>query len=126
MAVLSRYIVGRGRPGVGTIILVAGLAANIACNVVLIPRYGIDGAAASSSISYIFTAILTLLVFRHVSGRGWVETLVIRRADIAALVATGLAILGRLTGRRGGPIGLRGGDEAAQLVIGEREPGEER
>jgi hypothetical protein len=51
---------------------------------------------------------------------------VIRRSDVAALVRTGRAALGRFRGQRTGPlVGLRGGDEAAEIVIGEREPGEE-
>ena len=126
VAILSRYIVGRGRPGTGTLILLSGLGANIAFNLVLIPRFGINGAAASSSISYILTAVLTMAVFRRLSGRGIVETLVIRRSDVAALLRTGRAALERVRGQRTGPlIGLRGGDEAAEIVIGEREPGEE-
>ena len=87
VAVLSRYIVGRGRPGTGTLILMAGLAINIGANLVLIPAHGIRGAAAASSISYIVTAALTLVVFHRLSDRGWRETLVIRRSDITALVA---------------------------------------
>ena len=127
VAILSRYIVGRGRPGTGTLILVAGLAANIVSNLLLIPPFGINGAAASSSISYILTAALTLVAFRKLSGRGVIETLVVRRSDLVALRRTGLAAIDRLRGRRTGPlIGLRGGDEAAELVLGEREPGEER
>jgi hypothetical protein len=35
------------------------------------------------------------------------------------------AIGGRLGGRRTGPFGLRGGETTAELVIAEREPGEE-
>jgi O-antigen/teichoic acid export membrane protein len=126
VAILSRYIVGRGRPGAGTVLLLIGLAANIACNVVLIPRFGILGAAASSSISYGLTALITLAVFVRMSGRGWRETLILRRSDVAALRAAFDAIRTRLAGRRGGPlIGLRGGEKAAELIIGEREPGEE-
>ncbi len=126
VAVLSRYIVGLGRPGTGTLILMTGLAINIGANLVLIPAYGILGAASASSISYVATAGLTLIVFHRLSGQGWRETLVIRRSDIAALVAALRAIVGRLTGRRQGPlVGLRGGESAAGLVIGEREPGEE-
>ena len=127
VAVLSRYIVGRGRPGMGTLILVAGLATNIVVNLLLIPRFGINGAAAGSSISYGLTAGLTLVVFRRLSGRGVVETLVVRRSDLVALRRTGEAVIDRLRGRRTGPlIGLRGGDEAAEQLMGEREPGEER
>jgi O-antigen/teichoic acid export membrane protein len=126
VAVLSRYIVGRGRPGTGTLILVAGLAVNVASNLILIPRFGINGAAASSSISYGLTAGLVLVAFRRLSGRGIVETLVLRWSDIVALRRAGSAALERLRGRRTGPlIGLRGGEQAAELVIGEREPGEE-
>jgi O-antigen/teichoic acid export membrane protein len=127
VAVLSRYIVGGGRPGTGTLIMIAGLVINIGANLVLIPAHGIRGAAAASSISYVVTAALTLVVFHRLSGRGWGETLLIRRTDIVALVAALRAIVGRLTGRRHGPlVGLRGGEDAADLVIGEREPGEER
>jgi O-antigen/teichoic acid export membrane protein len=126
VAVLSRYIVGRGRPGLGTFVLLTGLVLNIAANLILVPRFGINGAAASSSISYGLTALLTLAVFRRLSGRGIAETLIIRRSDLRALWAMVRAVGGRLLGRRSGPFGLRGGETTAELVIGEREPGEER
>ena len=125
VAVLSRYIVGRGRPGVGTFVLLTGLVLNIGANLILVPRFGINGAAASSSISYGLTAILTLAVFRRLSGRGIAETLIIRGSDLRALWAMVRAVVGRIQGRRTGPISLRGGDTTAELVIAEREPGEE-
>jgi O-antigen/teichoic acid export membrane protein len=125
VAVLSRYIIGRGRPGIGTFVLVAGLVLNVAANLILVPRFGINGAAASSSISYGLTAILTLVVFRRLSGRGIAETLIIRKSDLRALWAVAGSIVDRLRGRRTGPFGLRGGDTAAEIVLGEREPGEE-
>jgi O-antigen/teichoic acid export membrane protein len=126
VAILSRYITGRGRPGTGTLILFGGLVVNVAINLVLIPRYGIDGAAAASSISYLVTAMLTVIVFHQLSGRGWIETLVIRRSDMVALLGALRAGVARLRGRRRGPlIGLRGGEDAANQIIDEREPGEE-
>jgi hypothetical protein len=93
---------------------------------VLIPRLGINGAAAASSISYALTALLTLVVFSRISGRGWFETLVIRPSDIAALLRAARSTIARLRGRRdtgerpGGP----GSDSAAEIVIGEHQPGE--
>jgi O-antigen/teichoic acid export membrane protein len=125
VAVLSRYIVGRGRPGTGTLILLSGLAINVIANLFLVPRFGINGAAASSSISYGITAAMTLVVFRRLSGRGVTETLVIRASDLRALRGLASAIRARLSGRRGGPVALRGGETAAQIVLAEREPGEE-
>ena len=127
VAVLSRYITGRGRPGTGTLILVAGLVVNIAVNLVLIPRYGIDGAAAASSVSYIVTAMLTLVVFRRMSGRGWVETLVIRRVGHGRPAR-------RLAGRRRAAARAARRDRSSACaadpmppaqIIDEREPGEE-
>ena len=127
VAVLSRYITGRRPPGTGTLILVAGLALNIGANLVLIPVYGIRGAAAASSLSYVVTAALTLIVFHRLSGRG-----LARDADHPAVGhrgaggrASGPSSTGSRGRRRGPLVGLRGGDAAADLVIGEREPGEE-
>lgn len=127
VAVLSRYISGRGRPGTGTLILAFGLAVNIGANLALIPVYGIRGAAAASSMSYLSTAVVTLVVFHRLSGRGWAETLVIRRSDVMALGRALVALADRIRGRRVGPlVGLRGGADAADMVISEHEPGEER
>jgi O-antigen/teichoic acid export membrane protein len=126
VAVLSRYIVGRGRPGTGTIILVAGLVANISANLLLVPRFGINGAAAASSLSYGFTALLTLAVFRRLSGRGIVETLVVRPSDLRALRSSISSVRNRLRGRSTEAIAVPGGDTAAEFVMDEHEPGEER
>jgi O-antigen/teichoic acid export membrane protein len=122
VAVLSRYLTGRGRPGTATLILVLGLAVNIAANLYLVPRYGINGAAMASSISYGLTAVVILVAFVRVSGRGVVETLVVRRSDI---VAAGSVVRG--IGRRLRPIAeeVQVAPGAADLVIGEHPPGEE-
>ena len=82
VAILSKYVVGRGNPGTATLVMVGGLAVNITANLLLIPVLGIRGAAASSSISYTVTAIAMLIVFRRLSGRGMAETLLIRPSDI--------------------------------------------
>ena len=92
-------------PGPGRSSWSPGWSSTSPCNLILIPRYGINGAAASSSISYVLTAVLTLVVFRRLSGRGWVETLVIRRTrPRGAAAARAAAVVGRLRGRRTGPL----------------------
>ena len=65
VAVLSRFLVGCGRPGLATSAMLTGLGVNIASNLLLIPQLGIIGAAISSSISYWVTAILILAMFRR-------------------------------------------------------------
>jgi O-antigen/teichoic acid export membrane protein len=131
VAVLSKYITGRGRPGTGTLVLLAGLVTNVVANLVLIPRFGIEGAAASSSISYILTAGLTLAVFLRISGRGLAETLFLRPGDVVAAVRRARTRAARAgaaaaagAGADGGPGGLADGSD--QAVLDEREPGGER
>jgi O-antigen/teichoic acid export membrane protein len=91
VAVLSQHIIARGAPGLYTIVLGLGLAANLVANVLLIPRFGLYGAATASSISYAFTALLTLVVFRRMSGLRIRDAVIVRRDDIVfardALVA---------------------------------------
>jgi O-antigen/teichoic acid export membrane protein len=127
VAVLSRYLTGRGRPGTATVILVLGLVVNVTANFWLVPRFGILGAASASSISYAVTAVVFVLVFVRVSGRGLAETLLLRRSDVAAARKVTSAMVGRLTGR--GPSvpesGVQVTPAAADLVIGEHGPGEE-
>jgi O-antigen/teichoic acid export membrane protein len=126
VAILTRFLSGRGRPGSTTLILCAGLVVNVASNLLLVPELGINGAALASSISYSVTAVLTLAVFMHVSGRGLRETLVLRRSDIAAARAA-LARLGhRARGRPTVEDGNRpADDEAAKLIVAEHDPGAE-
>jgi Na+-driven multidrug efflux pump len=103
--------------------MATGLAANIVANLYLVPRMGINGAALSSSISYGLTSILTLVIFIRLSGRGWVETLVLSPADARMLVRRARLTLGRL---RGGSriVEPAEGDVAVQAVIDERELGD--
>jgi O-antigen/teichoic acid export membrane protein len=133
VAVLTRYVTGRGRPGTTTWIMVAGLGVNIAANVALIPRLGINGAALSSSISYGLTAALTVAVFLRLSSRGVLETLIVRPSDVRAAGRAFAALGRRLRGRpvpageEAGPaLGVTGGDTGAGLVIEERDLGDER
>jgi O-antigen/teichoic acid export membrane protein len=126
VAVLSRYIVGVGRPTIATAVLLVGLSTNVALNLVLIPALGLVGAAASSSISYLLTAILVLAAFRRLSHRSLRETLLVQPSDLDAARDATAALLDRLRGRRRVPVRLFGGSERmAELVISEHDPGEE-
>jgi O-antigen/teichoic acid export membrane protein len=126
VAILSRYLTGRGRPGTATLILLLGLAANIAANLVLVPQFGIRGAASASSISYLVTALVMLAAFVRVSGRGFVETLVITPGDVRAAVAELRLLARRLWRRTATPADVVPASEpAAEIIVGEHGPGEE-
>ena len=127
VAVLSRYLSGRGRPGTGTLILLLGLATNVVANLILVPRLGILGAAIASSLSYGLTALVMLAVFVRVSGRGVAETLIVRRSDVVAAWSVVQAVLRRLSGHRrpAAEDDVTVAPPAADIILGEHAPGEE-
>lgn len=85
VAVLTHPLIAWGAPGRVTAVLVVGLAVNLAANILLIPRLGMDGAALASTISYAATAASIILLYRRMSGHGLSQLLVIRRSDISRL-----------------------------------------
>jgi O-antigen/teichoic acid export membrane protein len=98
--VLSHFVIAAGAPGRVAVVAIAGLAVNLGATVLLIPTFGMIGAAVSASVSYSFTAVLMLLLYRSVSGRGVVETVLIRRSDVTARWAELRALFARRDARR--------------------------
>ncbi|OGF48529.1 MAG: hypothetical protein A2231_00055 [Candidatus Firestonebacteria bacterium RIFOXYA2_FULL_40_8] len=80
--VLASDLVGRGRPGINTIIAVIGLVVTIVLDVLLIPKYGIIGAAWASVFSYGTTSLITLFVFLRVSGVHLVSLLIFSKEEL--------------------------------------------
>jgi O-antigen/teichoic acid export membrane protein len=96
VAVLSNPLIAWGAPGRVTAVLGAGLAANLVANVLLIPQFGMNGAALASTISYSLTAALMLLVYHRLSGQGLRQTLLVRRSDIKRAFTELRALAGRV------------------------------
>jgi O-antigen/teichoic acid export membrane protein len=96
VAVLSQFLIAWGAPGRVTAVLILGLAVNVAANMVMIPAFGMVGAAASASASYSTTAVAMLLLYHRVSGRGLRETLLVRRSDVSRIWSEFRLGLGRL------------------------------
>jgi O-antigen/teichoic acid export membrane protein len=64
--VLANYIVyNRGLVWIPTLFSLIGMAVNIALNLILLPRIGINGAAIASSLSYTVVIILVLIAHRR-------------------------------------------------------------
>lgn len=62
--VITPFFLGRfAKPHLGAIVALFSLVSNILLNLFLIPRYGINGAAISSSISYVVAALVNILLF---------------------------------------------------------------
>jgi O-antigen/teichoic acid export membrane protein len=79
--VIASYLSGIGKPIYSTYIGGGSLILTIALDLLLIPRYGINGAAVASSIVYTCSAAAAVWILKYESGAGLLETLVVRPAD---------------------------------------------
>jgi O-antigen/teichoic acid export membrane protein len=97
--ILTRNFTSRNRQQVNIIAAGIALGVNFTLNIILIPRYGISGAAVSTAISYTLAALLLLFIFVRESGGSLRDTIMIRATDLASyprmLAAAGDHLRGR-------------------------------
>lgn len=67
--VISAFLSGDGRPGLNSAAIAAGLVATVALDLLLIPRFGVTGAAVASTVAYLTTAVVLVACFRVVTRR---------------------------------------------------------
>lgn len=80
--ILTRFFMAFDRQGITVSVQSISAAGNVLLNLLLIPRFGIQGAALASFCSYLFAAVVMALVFRHQTGVGLVTLLVPKRSDV--------------------------------------------
>ncbi|MFN8545926.1 MAG: flippase [Candidatus Binatia bacterium] len=88
--ILTRNFTSRNRQEVNLVAAFAALAINVGCNWVLIPRWGIAGAAVSTAVSYSVAALILLVVFVRESGHSVSETVLVRPGEVSGLVRLAL------------------------------------
>jgi O-antigen/teichoic acid export membrane protein len=97
--VVEGYIAGVGRTGTVSIVNLAGFALNTVLNLVLLPTYGINGAAMASLISYSATGIAyTAIAARSTRtsiARFWVPGIDDVRFSVSVIGALGRRVIGR-------------------------------
>ncbi len=79
--ILANDLAGRGRPILNSCVSAGGLAINIGLNLVLIPKYGIEGAAAATTVSYVAMCGFTVAVYSALSGNSVWQTIVPQFSD---------------------------------------------
>ena len=99
--VLTSYLAGIEQLGAVTWAAVAALVANVVANLVLIPRWGIDGAAAASLFSYTLYACLMVVAASRASRVPALAFVLPHREDATRLLAAA-SRLGSLRLRRHG------------------------
>lgn len=79
--VITSYIFSQGRPLVNTGITLVSLAVTLVALLLLVPPYGVHGAAAASSLAYIAHFGAALVAYRRISGENPLTAVVPQRAD---------------------------------------------
>lgn len=100
--VLGNDIAARGRPLLNSAVAAVSVVCNVVLNVFLIPRYGIEGAAWASTISYSVLFAATVVIYRRITEMPLRALVVLSRADGARY----LRLLRRLGGRDYGSTGV--------------------
>jgi O-antigen/teichoic acid export membrane protein len=79
--VIGSYLSGIGKPYYSAYISGSTVVLTIALDLFLIPRYGIAGAAAASSVVYTCTSIASVTIFVRESGSRLMDALVVQPSD---------------------------------------------
>jgi len=79
--ILANDISGRGKPMINSYIGIITVILNVILNIVLIPKFGIGGAALSSTISYTTTFLIKLIVYSKISGNRIRDIIFIKKSD---------------------------------------------
>jgi O-antigen/teichoic acid export membrane protein len=98
--VLTSYIFSQGRPLVNTGITLVSLVVTVVALFALVPAYGVNGAAAASSLAYIAHFAAALYAYRRVSGQPALDALLPRPSDARLYVDAARGVLSRLGRRR--------------------------
>ena len=85
--ILANDIAARGKPELNALSNLVGLVVNVVLNIVLIPKFGISGAAMATSISYTLTAIIFLISFLKLTGLSLKELFIFNKDEINVFVS---------------------------------------
>jgi O-antigen/teichoic acid export membrane protein len=93
-AVFSSGLMASSAPGRSSLGPLVSLVTGVALDLVLIPRFGANGAAAAASAAFLAGGAVALLAYRRSSPFGWRELVLPRRSDLAVLRALARPLAG--------------------------------
>ena len=80
--IIANDLAARNRPELNMYTDAAVVAINIVANVLMIPRYGLNGAAAATTLAYAMGLTGRLWIYGRLTGNRWVDTLLLKHEDI--------------------------------------------
>lgn len=105
--ILGNDIAGRGRPILNVYANIVGFISLVVLSVLWIPKYGIEGAAWASTVSYVATLIISLLFYVRISGNSLTAVLLPKRTDWNLYWQTGKSLL-QWASKKAGNVAARG------------------
>jgi O-antigen/teichoic acid export membrane protein len=93
--VLANDIAGRGRPILNAYLDILTVATNVACNIWWIPRFGIEGAAWATTVSYSVHLVGRTLVYSKLSGNPIHKIFLLTSSDIILYKRVWLGLMRR-------------------------------
>jgi O-antigen/teichoic acid export membrane protein len=84
---------GQGKPHYGTFTSLLTLVVLLVFDLTLIPRWGVVGAAAASSLAYVTNAVTAVTAYVRVTGTRLTDVLLIQRSDVGASLRAGQEII---------------------------------
>jgi O-antigen/teichoic acid export membrane protein len=85
LRIIASAIAARGRPEINLYISLVVVALNVTMNLLLIPIYGLSGAALSTSVSYIICFILGLIIHQYLTGVHFLRCLLPHRREYSEI-----------------------------------------
>lgn len=80
--ILSNDLAGRGKPEVNMYTSLFTVVSNLVLNILLVPKYGLVGAAFSTSSTYCLSTFIKMFIFKKITGVSITKMLIIQQEDI--------------------------------------------
>lgn len=80
--ILSNDIAGRGKPELNMYLSIFNVLFNLLLNVVLIPKYGLNGAALSATITYFVSFVVKIFLYKKVTNEPYHRFLLVKKSDL--------------------------------------------
>lgn len=84
--VFFRNFAARGNPGINSSILFLSLVLNVILNILLIPKWAIEGAALATTVSYATCTFISILFFKKLSKESVSDILLLKHEDISYII----------------------------------------
>ena len=79
--IISNYFAGIGKPEINTYVAIFLTILNIGLNIILVPKYGVVGAAVATSITYSTNMVIKTIIFSSMNKIHYSNFVIVKMAD---------------------------------------------